>query len=76
MSQTTNRTSGHGFVESAAEELLKEKDWHEQQIARIEFILENMKHLVEGKPFGTEKSSKRRSEASEPSYETPAPIKS
>lgn len=51
MSQNTLRNSLHGYIEGAAEALLKEKDWHEQQIARIDAILDQMKALAEGKPF-------------------------
>jgi hypothetical protein len=64
MSQNTLRNSLHGYIESAGESLLKEKDWHEQQIARIEFLLENMKQLAEGKPFG-EKGARRVSRVAE-----------
>ncbi len=58
MSQNTQRNSLHGFIETAAEGLLKEKDWHEQQLARIDAILNEMRALSEGKPFG-EKSGRR-----------------
>ena len=69
MSQVTLRNSLHGHIESAAEALLQERDWHEQQIARIESILEQMKALAEGKPFEMPKGAKKSSRAVEDSAE-------
>lgn len=71
MSQTTLRNSLHGYIENAAEALLKEKDWHEQQIARIDAILDQMKALAEGKPFN-EGRSRRVPRAIEVADETTA----
>lgn len=56
MSQNALRNSLHGYIENAAEALLKEKDWHEQQVARIDAILDQMKALAEGKPFNEGRS--------------------
>lgn len=66
MSQPTLRNSLHGHIESATESLLKERDWHEQQIARIDAIFEQMRALAEGKPFSVEKGAKRSIRVEEP----------
>lgn len=59
MNHHASRAGAEGFITNAAENLLKERAWHVEQIARIDAILEQMKVLAESKPGQTEKTAKR-----------------